>query len=148
MPLTNQLDEKTLVNDHVVAPSPFVDEPILDPRRGGLLAFDAVSKWYGPVIGVNQISLSISDGITGLVGANGAGKSTLLKLATGQLRPDLGSVSVSGLDAWSWQAKDFIGYCSEVDAFYEEMSGASFVEAMARLCGYTRTEAADRTVAA
>src|SRR5438105_12971429 len=120
MPIIDQLVEKASGNDHpVVAPSPYVDEPILDPRRGGLLAFDAVSKWYGPVIGVNQISLSISDGITGLVGANGAGKSTLLKLATGQLRPDLGSVSVIGLDAWSWQAKDFIGYCSEVDAFYE-----------------------------
>jgi ABC-2 type transport system ATP-binding protein len=131
------------------AASPFVEEPILDPRIGGsLLAFDAVSKWYGPVIGVNQISLTLSEGITGLVGANGAGKSTLLKLATGQLRPDLGSVSVNGLNAWSWQAKDFIGYCSEVDAFYEEMSGASFVEAMARLCGYTRTESADRTAAA
>jgi ABC-2 type transport system ATP-binding protein len=149
MPLTDQLLEKARINDNaVVAQSPFVDEPILDPRQGGLLAFDAVSKWYGPVIGVNQVSLALSDGITGLVGANGAGKSTLLKLATGQLRPDLGSVSVNGLDAWSWQAKDFIGFCSEGDAFYEEMSGASFVEAMARLCGYTRAEAGDRTAAA
>ena len=63
-----------------------------------LLLFDHVSKWYGPVIGVNQVTLELRPGITGLVGANGAGKSTLLRLATGQLRPDLGTVRVEGLD--------------------------------------------------
>lgn len=136
------------IDPPVIAPIPGIDEPIRDPRRGSLLVFDAVTKWYGPVIGVNQVSLSLSEGITGLVGANGAGKSTLLKLATGQLFPDLGSVEVLGRDAWSWRAKELIGFCSEVDAFYEEMSGAAFVEAMARLCGYTRTESADRTAAA
>src|SRR5205085_5792500 len=83
-----------------------------------------------------------------LVGANGAGKSTLLRLATGQLRADLGRVTVGGLDAWGWRAKEQIGYCSDVDAFYEEMSGAAFVEAMARLCGYARGEARDRTALA
>src|SRR4051794_22378763 len=88
-----------------------------------LLAFDKASKWYGPVIGVNQVSLALRGGITGLVGANGAGKSTLLRLATGQLRPDLGRVTVGGRDAWDWRAKDRLGYCSDVDAFYEEMSG-------------------------
>ena len=58
-----------------------------------MLLFERVSKWYGPVIGVNQVTLELRPGITGLVGANGAGKSTLLRLATGQLRPDLGSVA-------------------------------------------------------
>src|SRR5206468_3380684 len=51
-----------------------------------LLLFEQVSKWYGPVLGVNQVTLELRPGITGLVGANGAGKSTLLRLATGQLR--------------------------------------------------------------
>src|SRR5262249_44648467 len=55
-----------------------------------LLLFEQVSKWYGPVLGVNQVTLELRPGITGLVGHNGAGKSTLLRLATGQLRPDLG----------------------------------------------------------
>ena len=50
-----------------------------------LLLFERVSKWYGPVIGVNQVTLELRSGITGLVGANGAGKSTLMRLATGQL---------------------------------------------------------------
>ncbi|HXG10216.1 MAG TPA: ABC transporter ATP-binding protein [Gemmataceae bacterium] len=110
-----------------------------------MLLFERVSKWYGPVIGVNQVTLELRPGITGLVGANGAGKSTLLRLATGQLRPDLGRVLVRGLDAWSATAKRHVGYCPDIDSFYEEMSGRQFVEAMARLCGYSRREAQERT---
>ena len=78
-----------------------------------LLLFEHVSKWYGPVIGVNQVTLELRAGITGLVGANGAGKSTLLQLATGQLRPDLGRVQVLGRDAWGPAAKRHVGYCPE-----------------------------------
>jgi ABC-2 type transport system ATP-binding protein len=110
-----------------------------------LLLFERVSKWYGPVIGLNQVTLELRSGITGLVGANGAGKSTLLRLATGQMRPDLGSVTVRGIDAWHAAAKRRVGYCPEIDAFYEEMSGRQFVRTMARLCGYTRREAERRT---
>ncbi|HEV3143341.1 MAG TPA: ABC transporter ATP-binding protein [Gemmataceae bacterium] len=110
-----------------------------------LLLLDHVTKWYGPVIGINQVTLELHSGIIGLVGANGSGKTTLLRLATGQLRPDLGRVSVRGLDTWTWQAKRLIGYCPDADVFYEEMSGFEFVETMARLCGYSRREAKQRT---
>ena len=113
-----------------------------------LLLFERVSKWYGPVIGVNQVTLELRPGITGLVGANGAGKSTLLRLATGQLRPDLGRVRVRGEDAWGADAKQWVGYCPETDAFYEEMSGRQFVEAMTRLHGYSRRDATRRAGAA
>lgn len=113
-----------------------------------LLLFERVSKWYGAVLGANQVTLELNGGITGLVGANGAGKSTLLRLATGQIRPDLGRVRVRGLDAWDWRARRHVGYCPDADAFYEEMSGSRFVESMARLCGYPRAEARDRTAAA
>ncbi len=105
-----------------------------------ILLFEQVSKWYGPVIGVNHVSLELRGGITGLVGANGAGKSTLLRLATGQLKPTLGRVTVLGVDAWDWQAKRHVGYCPDVDAFYEDMSGRTFVQTMARLCGFERSE--------
>jgi ABC-2 type transport system ATP-binding protein len=125
------------------------DEPLLDPRLGSpLLTLEQVSKWYGPVIGVNQVTLHLHAGITGLVGANGAGKSTLMRLAAGLLRPDIGSAVIGDHDAWSWPAKALIGYSSDVDAFYEEMSGFRFVETMARLCGYSRGVARDRTDAA
>lgn len=112
-----------------------------------ILLFEQVSKWYGPVIGVNHVSLELRGGITGLVGANGAGKSTLLRLATGQLKPNLGRVTVLGVDAWDWQAKRHVGYCPDTDAFYEDMSGRQFVRTMARLCGYDRAEAERRTEA-
>src|SRR5262249_57857860 len=72
------------------------------------------------------------------------GKTTLMRLITGQLRPDLGRVRVRGLDAWTAKARRHVGYCPEVDAFYEEMSGRQFVEAMTRLCGYPRREALRR----
>jgi ABC-2 type transport system ATP-binding protein len=108
------------------------------------LLFQHVSRWYGPVIGINQVTLELRPCITGLVGHNGSGKSTLLRLAAGQIRPDLGQVLVAGHDAWSAEAKRHLGYCPELDTFYEEMSGRRFVETMAQLCGYPRREALRR----
>jgi ABC-2 type transport system ATP-binding protein len=106
--------------------------------------FRAVSKWYGAVIGVNEVSLQLEPGITGLLGANGAGKTTLIKLLAGQLRPSLGEVLVCGIRAWTAAAKSHVGYCPDVDTFYEEMSGRAFVETMARLHGFDRRTASDR----
>src|SRR5205823_6679933 len=100
-------------------PEPLPD-PLPEPAEAPLLLCQRVSKWYGPVLGVNQVSLELRSGITGLVGANGAGKSTLLRLATGQLRPDLGRVSAAGRDAWPWQAKRLAGSCSGADVFSGE----------------------------
>jgi len=110
-----------------------------------LIEFTGVSKWYGPVIAVNDVTLRLEPGITGLVGPNGAGKSTVMKLLTGQLRPSLGRVRVGGVSAWSAAAKSHIGYCPDVDSFYEEMSGRRFVFTMARLHGFKRDAARDRT---
>ncbi|MFO0798434.1 MAG: ABC transporter ATP-binding protein [Gemmataceae bacterium] len=109
--------------------------------------FEQASKWYGSVLALNQVTLELTGGITGLVGANGAGKSTLLRLATGQLRPTLGRVSIRGTDAWDWRARRLVGYCPDADAFYEDMTGRGFVRVMARLCGYDRREAHRRTEA-
>jgi ABC-2 type transport system ATP-binding protein len=128
---------------------PVVVSPSVMPRTAApALLLQHVSKWYGPVIGINQVTLELRPGITGLVGHNGSGKSTLLRLAAGQLRPDLGQVQVAGHDAWSAEAKRHLGYCPELDTFYEEMSGRRFVEAMAQLCGYPRREALRRSAAA
>lgn len=110
-----------------------------------LAEFRSVSKWYGPVIGVNDVSVKLFPGISGLVGTNGAGKTTLLKLLTGQLRPSLGEISVCGHSAWSAAAKRHVGYCPEADTLYEEMSGRQFVLTMARLHGMTPDEAEAQT---
>ena len=64
-----------------------------------VIDFEGVSKWYGNVIGLNKLTLSVPAGVTGLLGPNGAGKSTLLQLATGQLRPSQGTVRVLGQPA-------------------------------------------------
>lgn len=109
------------------------------------LTFDGVTKLYGPVIGVNDVSCRIGPGITGLLGANGAGKSTLIKLASGQLRPTMGKVSIGAHSAWSTVAKRHFGYSPDLDRFYEDMSGREFVNTMARLYGYSRREARERT---
>ncbi len=110
-----------------------------------LLSFDHVTKFYGPVIGVNDVSCRVGPGITGLLGSNGAGKSTLIKLASGQLRPTEGRVQLGEHDAWSTAAKQFLGYCPDVNSFYEEMTGREFVYAMTALYGFPRREVRRRT---
>jgi ABC-2 type transport system ATP-binding protein len=109
------------------------------------LVFDGVTKFYGAVIGVNNVHCRVGPGVTGLFGANGAGKSTLIKLASGQLRPSQGEVYVGDHRAWSTAAKRDLGYSPDINSFYEEMTGREFVYAMARLYGYPRAEARDRT---
>jgi ABC-2 type transport system ATP-binding protein len=119
--------------------------PVSDRTTAPVAELTRVSKWYGPVIAVNDVTLRLGPGITGLVGPNGAGKSTLIKLLTGQLRPGLGRARIGGLDAWSAAAKSRIGYCPDVDAFYEEMSGRRFLRTLARLHGFRGRGAAGRT---
>jgi ABC-2 type transport system ATP-binding protein len=109
-----------------------------------IVEFDAVSKWYGNVIGVNHLTLRIQPGVTGLLGPNGAGKSTLLQLATGQLRPSQGQVRVLGHRTWNNPALNrVVGLCPEQDAFWEWMTGGEFLYNCARLSGLGRGEARD-----
>jgi ABC-2 type transport system ATP-binding protein len=111
------------------------------------LTFESVTKFYGPVIGVNDVSCRIAAGITALFGANGAGKSTLIKLASGQLRPSLGRVLVGHHSAWSTAAKRYLGYMPDVNSFYEEMTGREFVYTLARLHGFGAADTRRRTEA-
>jgi len=114
-----------------------------------VLVADHVSKWYGQVIGLNDVTVSVPPGITGLLGPNGAGKSTFMKLITGQLRPSKGSVTVLGEPVWNNPAQYFrIGFCPEQDAFYDRMTGLEWVAALARLNGVTTSEARDAAMRA
>jgi len=89
-----------------------------------ILTAEHVSKWYGQVIGLNDVSVSVPPGVTGLLGPNGAGKSTFMKLITGQLRPSKGDIKVLGEPIWRNPHLYFqIGFCPEQDAFYERMTG-------------------------
>ena len=109
------------------------------------VVLESVSKWYGEVIGVNDVSLAIDGGVTGVLGPNGAGKSTMFKLLLGRLKPNQGSVRLFGIDPWESTAPfRRVGYVSETEPLYEWMTGLDFVSTMARLHGMTREEATDR----
>ena len=101
-----------------------------------------LSKWYGQVIGLNDVTLSVPPGITGLLGPNGAGKSTFMKILTGQLKPSQGTITVLGEPIWGNPALYArIGFCPEQDAFYERMTGLEWVTALVRLNGFDDAEA-------
>ncbi len=102
-----------------------------------------LSKWYGQVIGLNDVTVSVPQGITGLLGPNGAGKSTFMKLITGQLKPSKGQVTVLGEPIWRNPKLYFrIGFCPEQDRFYERMTGLEWVTTLVRLNGYDEKAAA------
>ena len=107
---------------------------------------DQVSKWYGQVIGINDLSLAIDGGVTGVLGPNGAGKSTLFKLMMGRIRPSQGSVRLFGVDPWTNTSPyRRVGYVSESEKLYEWMTALDFVTTLARLHGMTREEATERS---
>jgi ABC-2 type transport system ATP-binding protein len=101
-----------------------------------IIVSDSLSKWYGQVIGLNDVTVAVPAGITGLLGPNGAGKSTFMKLITGQLKPSKGTVKVLGEPIWNNPKLYFrIGFCPEQDAFYDRMTGLEWVSALVRLNG-------------
>jgi ABC-2 type transport system ATP-binding protein len=115
------------------------------PSKGApVVAAEHVSKWYGQVIGLNDVSVTVPPGITGLLGPNGAGKSTFMKLITGQLKPSKGTVKVLGEPIWRNPHLYFqIGFCPEQDAFYERMTGLEWVRALVALNGLSEKDAED-----
>jgi ABC-2 type transport system ATP-binding protein len=114
-----------------------------------VIAASHLSKWYGNVLGLNDVSLEIEEGITGLLGPNGAGKSTFMKLITGQMKPAIGTVTVRGRKAWNDpEVYQRIGFCPEQDVFYEDVTGWEFVTGLLRFYGYPRTEIRERAARA
>src|SRR5262245_53930733 len=126
------------------APAVVPEERSAASRDSSIVAAEHLSKWYGQVIGLNDVTLAVPPGITGLLGPNGAGKSTFMKLITGQLKPSKGSITVLGEPIWANPALYFrIGFCPEQDAFYERMTGLEWVTALVRLNGLSDTEATE-----
>ncbi len=107
-----------------------------------IIAADHLSKWYGQVIGLNDVTLQVPPGVTGLLGPNGAGKSTFMKLITGQLPPSKGTITVLGEPIWRNPKQYFrLGFCPEQDAFYERMTGLEWVSALVGLNGVSESQA-------
>ena len=118
--------------------------------RGGALMSEAarillddVSKFYGEVLGVNRISMTIGPGITSLVGPNGAGKTTLLNLITGLIRPTQGQHRRHRRAASATAETIFalVGYCTQYDAFPRGLTGLDFVRGYLTVHGVDRRRA-------
>ncbi len=101
------------------------------------IVFEDVSKFYGEVLGVNRVTLSIPPGITSLVGPNGSGKSTLMNLATGLLRPTRGSVNVRGVTVdHPEELFRLVGYCTSFDSFAKGLTAMELLDGALRLHGH------------
>ena len=109
------------------------------------LVLDAVSRWFGNVVAVNDVTMTIGPGVTGLLGPNGAGKSTLIHMMGGFLPPSSGTVTLDGDVVWrNEQVYRRIGLVPEREAMYDAMTGWQFVLANARLHRLPDPEAAAR----
>jgi len=113
------------------------------------IIFEDVSKFYGEVLGVNRVSLSIPPGITTLVGPNGAGKTTVMNLMTGLIQPSSGRLSVLGLTpADALEFFSAVGYCTQFDFFPRGITGWQFILDSLLLHGMEKEMAVDLTVQA
>ncbi len=107
------------------------------------LTLEAVSRWFGNVVAVNGVTMSIGPGITGLLGPNGAGKSTLIHLMGGFLAPSAGTVTLDGAVVWrNTSIYQQVGLVPEREAMYEFLTGRELVLANAELHGLTDPDAA------
>jgi ABC-2 type transport system ATP-binding protein len=107
-----------------------------------LIIFENVSKFYGEVLGINRVNLTIAPGITSLVGPNGSGKTTLMNLMTGLIQPTRGRISILGIapnDPQTLFRK--VGYCGQFDSFPRGVNGFEFVYSFLLLHGFTNREA-------
>jgi len=106
---------------------------------------DSVSKWYGNVLGVSEITINIEKGVHGLLGPNGAGKSTFLKLISGQLKTNIGNVKVFGeYINNNYNLFNRIGLCPENDSFYKGITGKEFILFNSKLLGYKGKKGDDK----
>lgn len=106
------------------------------------IVFENVSKFYGEVLGVNRVNLSLPPGITSLVGPNGSGKTTLMNLMTGLVQPTHGRVSVLGLSPDNPEELfRRVGYCTQFDSFPQGVTGYEFIYHSLKLRAITSAEA-------
>ncbi|MFD4319742.1 ABC transporter ATP-binding protein [Streptomyces sp. NPDC058548] len=107
-----------------------------------ILSIDHVSRWFGNVVAVNDVTMTVGPGVTGLLGPNGAGKSTLINMMGGFLDPSIGSVTLDGQTIWGNESVyREIGVVPEREAMYDFLTGREFVVANAELQGLGAKEA-------
>ena len=110
------------------------------------LNIDRVTKQYGSKIAVDRISLTLTPGVTGLLGANGAGKTTLMRMLCGILRPTSGSISLDGLDVSTEGYRAVLGYLPQDFGYYPSFSALDFLLYLGALKGMERKQAKERSL--
>lgn len=110
---------------------------------------DNLSKWYGNILGISEITLQIAPGVQGLLGPNGAGKSTFMKIISGQMRQSLGQIVIFGEPVFNnFKLFRRVGYCAEHDSYYQGVSGWEFMIFRAGMYGYRGAEAEQKAASA
>lgn len=111
-----------------------------------LLRVDSVTKRFGPVEALSNLTVDLVPGTVGLVGPNGSGKTTLLRLLMGLIPPDSGTLTVLGHDSQRepLRVRDLVGYMPEHDCLMPDMTGVGFVAFMAQVSGLPREAAMSR----
>lgn len=109
------------------------------------LKLDRISKQYKNKIAVDRLSLTLSNGVYGLLGANGAGKTTLMRMICGILKPTSGEVTFNGIDVSEERYRDNLGYLPQDFGYYPEFSAQDFMYYMASLKGLTKSQAKAKT---
>lgn len=109
------------------------------------LTLNQVTKYYGSKTACSQISLTLTNGIYGLLGANGAGKTTLMRMMCGILNASSGSISFDGIDVQSRLYRDQLGYLPQEFGYYPEFCAEDFMLYLAALKGLTKRRAKERT---
>ncbi|MGE0787716.1 MAG: ABC transporter ATP-binding protein [Sandaracinaceae bacterium] len=108
-----------------------------------------LSRWYGKVTAVSDVSLEVGPGIWGLLGPNGSGKTTFMRMVAGQIKPSSGKLLVLGEAPFANpRVLARIGLCPQEDSLYDELTGLEFVTSMAELSGFDPATAARRAKAA
>ena len=109
------------------------------------LIVDGIIKKYGTKTVVDNISLRLPKGVTGLLGANGAGKTTLMRMMCGILKPDSGEITYDGHDVFSEEYRSILGYLPQDFGYYPEFTGRDFMMYFAALKGLDKKAAKTRT---
>ncbi len=137
-----------IADQQATAETPVVHLPGIIPGRPVTIVVDHVSKWYGDVVAVSDVSLGVGPGVTGLLGPNGAGKSTLLKMMSGLLAVSSGSITIDGQPARGRpNAYRQLGLVPEQEYIYPFLTGREFVRMNAILQKLPDVDAAtDRAI--
>ena len=117
-----------------------------NPLPRAVVQADSLSRFYGMILGLNDVTFTVHPGITGVVGPNGAGKTTLFRLLTGQIQPSSGTIRVFGQNPWgNPEVQSRIAYCPESELVPEGLRPLDWLVGLGMISGFSRKEADARS---